>query len=178
MSRSAAIAVRVVIALLLLVGAAVWLHASTPPETAQPALEPLPLTAASCPEEAVHAAHAARAALKAANARMQRYAFAPREGLLALDQLAIAMECARVVGDGALEASASTQRAELHGRIEGDAQNRFRRYEVLKRHGRLREAGPDVAYLVALGWPERGTLADQLRRDRDVIAGNAAGAER
>jgi hypothetical protein len=126
---------------------------------------PLPEAQASCPARSEHAADAARAALAAAGARMQRYAFAPREGRLALERLAEAAECARAANDGALEAAASQQRASMRARIEGDARDHFRRYQHLMSHDRLAEASTDIAFLVELGWPERGELAERLRRD-------------
>jgi hypothetical protein len=126
---------------------------------------PLPQAQASCPARSEHAADAARAALAAAAARMQRYAFAPRDGRLALDRLAEAAECARAANDGALEAAASQQLADMRARIEGDARDHFMRYQHLKSRDRVNEASTDIAFLVELGWPESGELADRLRRD-------------
>lgn len=143
-----------------------------------PSLDPLPEPAASCPEDAQHALHAANAALHAAHARLQRYAFAPRDGRHALARLSEAAECARLAGDAALLAGASTQRAELREQIERDIRDHYQRYELLRQHDRVREAGHDIGYLIALGWPERGPLADQLRLDRDLLESDARKAER
>lgn len=172
MSRSRKLLVGGSIAALVVLGAVALLYAVRPvlvTGAEAPALPPLPRARASCPEGRDHAAHAAHTALKIAGARMQRYAFAPSEGRMALAQLAIAVECSQVAGDAQLAALASRREAELRARIEGEAGDRLRRYEALKQHQRLREAAEDIAFLIELGWPEHGALADALRRDRDAL---------
>lgn len=166
--------IAVAIAAVAVVGAGVgvaW-RSSTSRSTAREAAHPpaLALTDAHCPERPAHARHAAHAALHVAHARMQRYPFAPGDGRLALERLGSAVECARLTGDAALIEAAEQQLARVRARIERDARDHLRRYQLLKARGRLREAAADVAYLTDIGWPAHGTLADQLRRDREAIA--------
>lgn len=142
-----------------------------------PSLPPLPEPAASCPSDREHAPHAAQRALHAAQARVQRYAYAPRDGRHALERLDEAAECAQLAGDPQLLAIIATQRAALRERIERDMRDHFRRYELLRQHERVREAAHDVIYLTELGWPQRGPLADQLRLDRELIQSAAPKAK-
>jgi len=130
---------------------------------------PVPEHAASCPEGKEHAAHAAQVALHTAQARMRRYAYAPRDGRRALGRAAEAVECARLAGEPELVRRAAEQLARIRARINGDVRDRLGRYQLLKRGDRLNEAFPDIYYLVELGWPEAGELADQLRRDRETV---------
>lgn len=170
MSRSRTWVVCGAIALLVSLSRVLWLqrrHSAADAEHL--ALEPLVATRASCPEQRDHGAHAAHVALHVAQARMQRYAFAPGEGRLALDRIAVAVECARLAGDEALAATASQRESQLRERIEREARDRLRRYEILKRHDRLPDAAGDIAFLIELGWPARGALAEALRRDRDAL---------
>lgn len=129
--------------------------------------------ASACPEPSARAAHAATAARQEAQARMQRYAFAPHEGRLALNRLSVAVECARLAGDAGLLTSATHEQAALQAQLERDARDHLRRYEILKRRGRLAEASADIAFLIELGWPEAGELAAALRRDRDALRGGS-----
>ena len=142
-----------------------------------PSLPPLPEPAASCPSDRQHALHAAQRALHAAQARAQRYAYAPRDGRHALERFDEAAECAQLAGDTQLLASIASQRTELRGRIERDMRDHFRRYELLRQRERVREAAHDVIYLTELGWPEQGKLADQLRLDRELIQSKAPEAK-
>lgn len=134
-----------------------------------PSLPPLPDLAASCPSDQQHALHAAQRALHAAQAREQRYAYAPRDGRHALERFDEAAECAQLAGDAQLLATVSSQRAAFRARIDRDMRDHFRRYELLRQHERVREAEHDVLYLSELGWPEHGELAEQLRLDRELI---------
>jgi len=142
-----------------------------------PSLPPLPEPAASCPSDREHAQHAAQRALHAAQARAQRYAYAPRDGRHALERFDEAAECAQLAGDPQLHATIASQRAALRERIERDMRDHFRRYELLRQHARVREAAHDVIYLTELGWPQQGTLADQLRLDRELIQSDASKAK-
>ena len=164
------------LAVLTSVAAGVWRGVRDAARGEDAGWPPLPETQASCPEPREHARHAARAALGAARARMQRYAFAPRDGRLALERLAEAVECARAANDGELASEAARELAGARARIESDGRDHLRRYQHLKERDRLDEAASDIAFLLELGWPESGALARRLRRDGDVAAGNAAEA--
>lgn len=142
-------------------------------DVGEPALsahvEALPESAATCPDDGVHALHAARAALHGAEARLQRYPFAPRDGRHALARFAEAFECARLAGDDALRDAASARLKEVRATLERDVRDHAQRYALLRQHDRMREAADDIAYLTELGWPERGALAEQLRLDREAL---------
>lgn len=158
------------LAALVAAATGLWRLDRTPPNAEDEGWPPLPEARASCPDAAEHAGHAARAALAAGTARSQRYVFAPREGRLAVERFAEAAECARVAQDEPLQAAATQQLTRLRGRIERDARDHFRRYRHLARLGRAREAASDVAFLLELGWPERGPLIERLRRDSAAAA--------
>jgi hypothetical protein len=138
----------------------------------------LPVLDAICREDREHALHAARAALHSGRARMQRYPFAPRDGREALARLAEAVACARLAGDAAALGEASEQLARARQRIERDIRDHTQRYALLRKRERVREAADDIAYLTALGWPERGAFAEQLRIDQGVLEDEAREASR
>jgi hypothetical protein len=104
---------------------------------------------------------------------MQRYPFAPQDGLEALARLAEAVDCARLAGDSGAMSEPSQQLAQAHERIERDFRDHSQRYALLRKHERMREAADDIAYLTALGWPESGAFAEQLRIDRNVLESKA-----
>lgn len=163
-----------VLAIMVLLGGLFVLRAQQPTAREPLAsLPPLPEPAASCPSVREHALHAAQTALHAGQARLQRYAYAPRDGRHALERFGEAAECARLAGDSQLLASIAAQRSALRERIERDMRDHFRRYELLRQHERVGEAAQDIIYLTELDWPSRGPLADQLRIDRENIRSGA-----
>jgi hypothetical protein len=165
-----AIAGTSVLTIMLLLGGLFLLRAQQPAASGRlPSLPSLPEPAASCPSDREHALHAAQNALHAAQARLQRYAYAPRDGRHALERFGEAAECAQLAGDSQLLASITAQRSALRERIERDMRDHFRRYELLRQHERVGEATHDISYLTELGWPDRGPLGDQLRLDRERI---------
>jgi hypothetical protein len=167
-----AIAGASVLAIMVLLGGLFVLRAQRQTTGDPLSLGPLPEPTAGCPSDRRHALHAAQTALHTAHARLQRYAYAPRDGRRALERLGEAAECARLAGDGQLLASITSQRTALREQLERDIRDHLRRYELLRQHDRVREAAHDISYLIELGWPERGPLADQLRIDRELIQGD------
>ncbi len=158
-----------VLAALVAAGALAVLRAANSSEALVERPPALPVPSVTCREDREHARHSARAALHAGRARMQRYPFAPHDGLEALARLAEAVDCARLSGDARSLSDSSQELARAHERIERDVRDHSQRYALLRKHERMREAADDIAYLTALGWPERGAFAEQLRIDRSVL---------
>lgn len=130
------------------------------PGAAPPAL--FSEVAPGCREEGAAADRLGREARDEAFARQQRYPFDPREGVRAVQELAVAGACFAAAGDRAEQVSVVRAHQRLRARIEEDYRVHCLRLEQSIQTGRYLEALVEARLLIAYLDHLEGTYPDWL----------------
>lgn len=156
------------IALVLAVGVMSWVLVTRSPAQRSDtiAVPALPQLGARCSADPAHAEHRSRQALRSAIARAERYAFAPQDGLIALERFAEARACAELAGASMLLEEATRRAARHRARVEADYAEHVARYRLARRAERLREAKEDIDFLLDLLAMQAPSGVRQLRLDQ------------